>query len=303
MPPLGGGPDQPPQPPDRRAGEAAVTAPRPGVRQWQNPKNGLVCLELHYSADPSRRDPLWKEQEKRHYADRAWRREQEIDWTAPAGEPVVPEYDARIHATVVPRDPKLRLLRGWDFGFVCPVVLFAQQPAFAQLQILRELCPFNTPLDQLLPMVRAISLEFGLEAGVFDAGDPAIIRPRSGSPVQTDVGSTWELLTRAGIRMHTHRPGTEVSYAQLRRRFLDRVLVPAVGQAPALVLDQGGCPRLMEALAGGFHLSDVPPHAPVATHPEKDLIDALRYLSDSLGAEVADYRQQLRKLATAGAQW
>lgn len=270
--------------------------PRPGIREWTNPRNTLRVLELHYSADPARRAPAWKDEEKRHYSDRAWRREQEIDWSAPAGEPVIPEYDARVHALPCRRDGHLRLYRGWDFGYVCPVVLFAQVPASGQLQLLREACPFNTPLDQLLPSVRALSLELGCEAGVFDAGDPNVTN-------MTDLGSTAEQLIRSDIRMHTTRPGSEVSYAALRRRFLDRLLVPGTGQVPAIVIDPAGCPRLLEALAGGFHLSDLPPHQPVKTHPEKDLVDALRYLHDALGVAAAEYRQQLRRLATAGARW
>lgn len=283
--------------PTQAPDDAGVAEPRPGIRQWKNPHNACTVVEIHYTADPLRRPPEWAAGERKQYPARAWRREQEIDWTAPAGEPVVPEYEARTHMGVYPRDPRLRLLRFWDFGFVSPVVLFAQRRTEGQLQVLRELCPFNTPLDQLLPMVRALTVELlGDDSGVWDAGDPA-------AENQTDLGSSAETLLKAGIRLHTCRPGTEVSYAGLRRAFLESVYTPAAGRVPALVLDQRGCPRLGAALAGGFALSEHPPHRPVKKHPEKDLVDALRYGWDNLGAESQAWRSQLRRLATADAVW
>lgn len=272
------------------------TQVRTGVRQWLNPRNGCTVLELHYSADPARRAPEWKAEEQKAYTQRAWRREQEIDWSAPAGDPVIPEYDARVHVAPLRRDPATRLLRFWDFGYVSPVVLFAQRPPSSQLQVLRELCPFNTPLDQLLPMVKALTVDLDADAGVWDAGDPA-------AENQTDLGSSATTLARHGIRLQSCRPGTEVSYAATRRLFLESVFAPATGRAPAILLDLRGTPRLQSALAGGFALSEQPPHRPVKKHPEKDLVDALRYGVDNLGAESTEWRASLRRVASSDARW
>src|SRR5213078_493891 len=100
--------------------------PRPGVEQWINPRNGLTVIRLHYTADPAKRSEEWKRETSRNQHPRAWRREYEIDWASPEGEPVVPEYEEERHTREFVWDRALRMLRFWDFGFVSPVCLFAQ---------------------------------------------------------------------------------------------------------------------------------------------------------------------------------
>src|SRR6267142_1422855 len=146
--------------------------PRPGVEQSTNPRNGLTVIKLHYTCDPKKRTLEWKQEASRNMHPRAWRREYEIDWASPAGEPVVPEYVEEKHCKPFEWDRRLRLLRGWDFGFVSPVCLFAQLTLFGQLRIRRELCPFNTPLNQLWAMVQAVTLELAGEESQLDGSSP-----------------------------------------------------------------------------------------------------------------------------------
>lgn len=298
----------------------ATRHPRTGVEQWRNPLNGLVVVQLHYTADPAKRGAEWKARTSRGMSPRAWRREYEIDWASPEGEPVVPEYQDAVHCIEFPWDRGVRLLRGWDFGYVSPVVLFAQLTWWNQLRVFQELCPFNTPLNQLLPAVRAISIELcgldldsidiggqdeaGVEAQVdralgmvsdksrvFDAGDPAAFN-------QTDLGASAEVLGHYGYRLHTARPGTEVSYAGLRRRFLAQVMDPQRRVLVPSIVIHPRCANLRKALGGVFHLSLMPPHRPVKLHPAKDLVDALRYLEDNLRDEARETKQALRTLAS-----
>jgi len=269
--------------------------PRRGVTEWRNPRNGFFVLRLHYTADPTKRAEAWKQKTSEGLSLRAWQREYEISWTTPEGEPVVPEFDANKHVRDLPIQRDSRLLRFWDFGAVSPVVLFCQLTPYSQVVVHRELCPFNSPLDQLLPMVKAISLDLVTRSDFFDAGDPEANSVGS-------LGTIAELLERAGIHMHTNRPGSEVSYAALRERFLRSVLVPRLGHEPAILISPK-CPNLIEALSGGFHLSALPPYRPVKTHPMKDLVDALRYGFDNLDAAGQDRVQQLSKLASADRLW
>lgn len=285
--------------------------PRPGVEQWRNPRNGLVVVQLHYSADPRKRTPEWKAEASRHMHPRSWQREYEINWAAPAGEPVVPEYQEAEHCRAFEWDKRLRLLRFWDFGRVSPVCLFAQLTLFGQLRVRRELCPFNTPLDQLIEGVEAITMELGgmdallarrdswdvggastdEQAHAFDAGDPA-------AKSFTDLGSSAEVLGGKGIILHTTRPGTEVSYAGLRARFLRKVMEPQVGPVPAIIIHPE-CPNLRSALAGAFHLDPNPPYKPVKTHPEGDVVDAIRYGEDNIRAILGQTHEGWRKVAGA----
>jgi hypothetical protein len=289
--------------------EPLPRTPRRGIEQWQNPRNGLVVVQLHYTADARKTSPEWKSQASANMHPRDWRREYEIDWTAAKGEPVVPEYQEAKHCRVFPWDPSLRLLRFWDFGYVSPVCLFAQLTHFGQLRVRRELAPFNTPLNQLLDAVESVTVELGgrdallaqrdaWDAGgkdveerptAFDAGDPA-------AENQTDLGSSAEVLGARGLILHTTRPGTEVSYANLRARFLRDVMEPGVGPQPA-VLIHPECPSLRAALAGAFYLNPLPPYRPVKTHPEKDLVDALRYGEDNLRALIPSQDARWKQMA------
>lgn len=289
--------------------------PRPGVQQWVNPRNGLTVVRLHYTCDPAKRTPEWKAQAAANMHPRTWRREYEIDWASPEGEPVIPEYREDIHCRPFDWDPKLRVLRFWDFGFVSPVCLFAQLTFYGQLRVRRELCPFNTPLNQLLEAVEAVTLELGgtdallaqrdawdvggkeqdedaaPKAVAFDAGDPA-------GTNQTDLGSSAEVLGNHGILLRTTRPGTEVSYANLRARFLKMVMDPATGEPVPACIVHPDCPNLRAALAGAFYLEPLPPHKPHKSHPEKDVIDALRYGEDNIRHLIGGGAAQMRRAAT-----
>ena len=277
------------QPPEHSA------SPRKGITEWTNARNGFFVTRLHYTADPTKRSPEWKKAVSANLTLRAWQREYEISWSTPEGEPVVPEFDANLHVgeTTIAKDRKL--LRFWDFGAVSPVVLFAQLTPYSQLQFHRELCPFNTTLETLWPMVKAMSLDMVVRSDHFDAGDPEATSTGT-------LGSIAEVLSRLGVTMHTNRPGTELSYANLREQFLRQVYIPRLGHQPMVVVSPR-CPNLIEALSGGFHLSPHPPYRPVAVHPHKDLVDAARYGFDNLRASGQDQQQTWKKLATQDRLW
>jgi hypothetical protein len=149
--------------------------PQDGVTAWTNPGNRFRVVRVHYSADPTKREAVWRTQAQAGMPERGWRREMEIDFTAPEGESVIPEFDPTLHVVDCAADRHSRLLRGWDAGYVSPAVLFAQLDSFGQLRILDECVPFNTPLDRLVPLVKAKTIQYTLNAlPPFDAGDPAM---------------------------------------------------------------------------------------------------------------------------------
>lgn len=274
--------------------EHAAT-PRRGITEWTNSRNGFFVTRLHYTADPGKRSKAWKDKVSEGLTLRAWQREYEISWTSPEGEPVIPEFDANIHVGETSIVKDRRLMRWWDFGAVSPVVLFVQLSTYGQIEIHRELCPFNTTLDLLMPIVKAISLDLVVRSDHFDAGDPEA--ESTGS-----LGSIAEVLQRNGITIHTNRPGTEISYKNLRNAFLKSVFIPRQGHQPYVKISPR-CPNLIEALSGGFHLSEHPPYRPVKTHPMKDVVDAMRYGFDNLDAAGAVQQEVWKKLATGDRAW
>lgn len=272
-----------------------VTDP-PGIHTWQNATNGFAVFRLHYTADPTKRAPAWKLATSRGLSVRDWRREYEIDWASPAGDPVFPEYDPLIHEHVLTPNPNRLLIRMWDFGFVSPSVLFGQYTPEGQLQIHHELAPFNLVLDELCAMVTVATTELVPHTRIMDCGDPA-------AQADTDLGQVRAELRKHGIFLRTNRPGTDLSYDGLRQRLMARIFVPGLGQLPALVINPQRCPTLCSAMRGAFCRSEHPPYRPKRDHPWKDVVDALRYGNDNLTAMNLKHEQDLRVMARNDWQW
>ena len=270
--------------------------PVPGIQTWDNPRNGFHVIRLHYTADPKKRSPAWKTEAMKGMSSRAWRREYEIDFAAPEGEPVIPEYDAHLHDADLVGDPNRRLLRFWDPGFVSPAVVFCQLNQWGQLLVLAELAPFNTPLTQLIPMVWATTMDLVGHKNCFDAGDPA-------AEADTATGNVCDVLARSGIFLRVNRPGTDVSYRNLRQRFISSVFVPGQGHLPKILINRTRCPNLRRALGGAFHRSSHPPYKVVGDHPFKDLVDAVRYGNDNLDFVNQEYQRQMTEMSSADWAW
>jgi hypothetical protein len=266
-----------------------------GIREWRNTKNGFYIARVHYTADPAKRALAWRDSARAAMPERGWKREYEIDWTAPAGEPVVPEFDPLYHVKEFPVIDKLRMLRGWDFGYVTPAALIGQLDLFGRLLIHAEVVPFNTPLPSMIQMVHARTFDLSPNAATHDAGDPA-------ADSKTDLGSVRQVLAQHGVHLAITRPGTEESYESLRARMLAHVHVPGVGQVPAFQVHPR-CVTLIEALSGAFHLSENPPYKPIQNHPYKDVVDALRYLIDNLSTMNMKWEQDMRKMAVCDRVW
>lgn len=91
--------------------------PMQGVRMWINPKNKFVVLEIHYTADPTKRDPSYRESIKSSMPLQQYLREYELHWDTYSGHAVYPEF-SDIH--IINEEPKisvgLPMLISFDFG-------------------------------------------------------------------------------------------------------------------------------------------------------------------------------------------
>src|SRR5436853_216061 len=94
----------------------------------------MVVAQLHFTADPAKRDPAWKEQAKAGMPDRGWAREYELSFDAPAGDAVFPEWTAA-HIRPIRPLTDTRILRGWDFGGTAPAVGFAPTDPWGRLLV------------------------------------------------------------------------------------------------------------------------------------------------------------------------
>ena len=175
----------------------AAAQPMPGVTEWLCPRNGVYVAELHYTADPAKRDPQWKKAAQQGMPPRGWQREMEIAFDLAAGEPVLPEYVPAEMRRPFPVNPGARLLRGWDFGQVCPVTLFAQLDIHGRLGFVGELVLEHSNLTTQIEATKAMTLELvGPGANCFDAGDPEALH-------EMEPGSIRRCLLSHGSILHT----------------------------------------------------------------------------------------------------
>jgi len=279
--------------PDPRGTAAQPIA---GVTEWNCPRNGVHVVEVHYTADPAKRDPAWKREAQRGMPPRGWQREFEIAFDLAGGEPVLPEYVPAEMRRAFPVNPNARLLRGWDFGQVCPVTVFAQLDVHGRLGFVGELVLEHANLTAQIEATKAMTIELvGPGAGCFDAGDPEALH-------EMELGSIRAVLLKHGIILQTFARSSDASYNNLRDRLLRRVKIPGEDvPSPALLVDPR-CPILHSALSGGF-ARHPKTGKPMPTHPYKDVVDAARYLHDNLQGSSSEWMLKLQAIARADCAW
>lgn len=126
---------------------------------------GVAVCNVHYTADPHKRDPAWKAHYKKGWDDRDWGREFEIDWSIADGEPVFKNYDKVRHESPLPLKvvPGCPVYLGWDFG-LNPAVVFLQV-IDGQVRVLRCLTGENEVMTDFAPSVVQAMLDLHREAG------------------------------------------------------------------------------------------------------------------------------------------
>ena len=121
-----------------------------GLTEKRTPQ-GLCVLSCHYTADPERAQPEWKEQERRKYTSKSkWQSEQEMVFGAGGGERLMAEILNRWgHKIIIDPEtsgfqpsPKWNYLGGFDYGKANPAAaLIACVDYDGTIYILREVLP------------------------------------------------------------------------------------------------------------------------------------------------------------------
>lgn len=200
------------------------------------------------------------------------------------GVPVYAEtYRPEVHDAEIQEDPRLPILRFWDFGFRSPAILWAQWTRDGRLLILREFCPKKIERDRFVDEVIA------RQEIEFPDRDPSQYR---------DFGDiAGQQITWAGI--------TDIEYIEGRLgtvfeglvkdsvedgincvRYLMRKPAPYERQFRTCFMVDTSCVTLREALRGHYFYPEKGHHKP----PQKgngydDVADALRFGAQSLVAE------------------
>lgn len=272
-----------------------------GVEVWRNPINGFVVVDLHYTADPRKRSPEWKEAVRRSMPARDFAMEYEKSWQTFEGKPVYDDFNKNIHIGTAHAEPGLPLLLGWDFGLT-PACIIAQLVG-RQLRIVREFVESNGSISKLAPVVyQYIHQNFPSQ---LSSDDKLIsyVDPAGFQKAQTDERTCVDVMRKCGFRKVLPGPvGWEA-----RKKAVEDYLVKIYGEGPGLLVDEDGCPILIEGFNGGFRYPEKATEIePTMIRPLKNKYshphDALQYLAHGATALLRSYGVKEIPVPTYGFQ-
>lgn len=192
------------------------------------------------------------------------------------GRPVYGDaFDSTVHVAPIAEDPTLPILRGWDFGYRAPGVVFSQYTRSGRLLVLRELVPINLSTDSLIDRVVALqAAEFPRRnAGSYlDFGDDQGREVQSSSEY-FDIEKIEE---RLETQVNTRKGAIEIGLNVVRKLMLSST--KSQGRIVSRFAVDPSCETLIDALGGAyFYPEDKPDKPPIKGGSYVAVSDGLRY--------------------------
>jgi len=250
-----------------------------GVEVWQNPNNKFVIYQLHYSADPKKRDPNWLDNIRSSMSSAKFNQEYNLQWDTFHGKPVFPDFSERLHG-VEEASPEfgLPLLLGVDQGLNAACVVCQVQGD--QFVVLKEIIGVNMGAERFVDKVcRELSLSFpewsDLKKDFLVYMDPAGFSRRDVD--ERTYASVW--VNRGFKRTF---PGPMLW--EERRQSVENLLLKNTKEGPSFRLVKGENQLLLRGFNGGYRYNDKNFEIePNKARPIKDehshVQDALQYLA------------------------
>lgn len=240
----------------------------PGVDIWKNPGNGFLVFELHYSANPVKRSPAFREEVRRSMPRRDFEMEYEKSWQTFEGLPVYGDFNSSLHLCRESRAPKLGLplLLGFDFGRT-PACIVSQLEDDT-LNIYREFTSENKSIETFAPLVmnqlRILYPQYvDYNTEVICFVDPAGFDKRD-----TDERTCVSIMKDKGFL--NIRKGAMLWKA--RESSVTNFLIRMTAQGACLQIQEGECPILVAGFRGGYkYPQGVVENEPNQLRPVKDV--------------------------------
>jgi len=162
------------------------------------------------------------------------------------GERVYVEFGPSLHLGKVQYNPDYPILRGWDFGYKFPAVMFAQIDNKERIKFLAEIMGKNILIDNFGDDVLRLGERlWGKDVKYEDYGDPA----GNHKDPRGVVEETAIQVLRNKFNITVHHRDTPLSHGLglVRRKFGQNI----EGQ-PAIQIDDTRCPIFVEGLSGGY---------------------------------------------------
>lgn len=221
-----------------------------GTEVWINPKNKFLVFQLHYSANPNKRDPRYRESIKSSMPRAQYMQEYELQWDSYSGLPVYGDFQESIHGSRQPLRPEigLPLLRGWDFGLT-PACVVAQLQGDS-LKVLYEKTAQNMGITRFAELVMAdLQVNFpewsDEQRDWLDFADPSGVARKD-----TDEGTCFKILSNPST-FNLRVVGGAIDW-ESRRSSVEHYLLKSSRQGPGLEIDMGACPVLTRGFKGGY---------------------------------------------------
>lgn len=251
--------------------------PMQGVRLWSNPKNKFIVLEIHYTSDPTKRDPEYKESIKSSMPLQQYLREYELNWDTYSGHPVYPEF-SDIH--VIHEDPQpkpgLPLLIAFDFGLT-PAAVVAQLEG-RTVTFFKEFTAVNMGAERFVPMVVSqLKLMYPTHSDL-KKNWKCWVDPSGFNRNDNDERKTAMTVAQGGFNP---MPGP-ITWEGRRKSVADLLGTLDKGK-PCLQIYEKGCPVSVKGFKGGYHYpeksidiapSQLRPLKNMASHPH----DCIQYI-------------------------
>ncbi len=248
-----------------------------GITEYDTP-DGFHILRVHYTADPAKRDPAWKEREQRGTTVADWEQEMEINFNVPKGKPWYPEfrYDFHVAKGELQPLPGRPVIRGWDYGLT-PATVFCQTTAKGQILVLwPELQSWESGVLAHGRVVQSESATYFPGYTFHDYGDPA-----GNQRAQTDEKTCVQMLREEyGIQVNNGPVAAAQRDLPIRKAL---TTTTADGQ-PMLFIDPR-CTWLIAALVGGYQRKEVAGRVTdqLADNEYTHIVDALGYVVSMAG--------------------
>jgi hypothetical protein len=205
------------------------------------------------------------------------------------GRPVFPTFNRKDHVRLFDYDPKIMLVRGWDFGFNHPVCTWLQMRG-DQIRVLNVLKGKRIYLDDFINGTQQFDGVRKAQEALFGPNIPTkdFCDPRGSD--ETDKGVTSvSILNRNGIFPIYRRTWIEEGLDAMKMKMdtKDRL----TGEPNLIVHPR--CKNLIEGLLGGYHRDE--DDTPVKDNLYDNDVDGIRYPILHMVQTAAINRQMARQ--------
>lgn len=249
------------------------------IIMWTNPKNKFSVIDIHYTANPRKREPGFRDAIRNSMPVKDFMVEYERNWEVFSGKPVYEDYSKAFHETAhTEAHIGLPLLVGWDFGLT-PAAIVAQLRE-GRLIVLREYVGDNMGIKKFCQSVvlPGLAQEFP-EWRDAKRDFRHYIDPAGLAKSQTDERTCAGTMYECGLKSIFPGP---LNW-EARRKSVEYFLMLRTKDGAGLQLSHKTAPTLARGFSGGYCYPDKYEHIqPDDYGPLKNSFshphDALQYL-------------------------